>query len=411
MKATMEPTAIRSPEGGRAALALTILAVGLCLQLLTPAATPFDSPLRFARSVVQGRSSLPLEIPRGAERTFRESYVHENRRYPGYQPLVSLSLVPIAALGLDVLGQPRWNSLLITAAAALVGLCVRRIRRIRTMAPLAVVAFALGTPFLHGAAAGTVWQLMHAQCAVFLSAALLVALTRGVGAASGFAFALAAGCRPANAPSVLAFALLADPGSGAEARLRVAATRMIRFLAGALPVAALTAAAQWRMTGNPLMSPYVLYWADRGFPQSFSFSYVTSNLHSYLFAMPTFLDEFPFVRFDDLGQAFWVVSPFFLGLPFCWRDALGRRLVLGVVPTFGLLLLHYGNGWRQFGARYLLDLAPFLLPAAFIGLRPWTRSGRAALVAGVAAAVAIEAFGLWLSVHHPPPFTVYANPR
>ena len=119
----------------------------------------------------------------------------------------------------------------------------------------------------------------------------------------------------------------------------------------------------------------------------------------------------PFVRFDDLGQAFWVVSPFFLGLLFCWRDPLSLRLVVGALPTFALLLLYFWNGWRQFGSRYVLDLAPFLLPAAFLGFRPWTRSERAWLLAAVGAAVAINAFGLWLAQNYPPPFSAYSNPR
>ena len=71
-------------------------------------------------------------------------------------------------------------------------------------------------------------------------------------------------------------------------------------------------------------------------------------------------------------------------------------LAIGVVN-----LMHFSQGWVQFGYRFSLDFAPFLLVAValgterFLGPRGPSRPWRLAVVVGlVAASVAIQAWGV-----------------
>ena len=162
-------------------------------------------------------------------------------------------------------------------------------------------------------------------------------------------------------------------------------------------------------------------YPDLGYQAAWSLQdirYIPQNLGIMLAGLPTFLPPCDpgvartpwsaagcsWVIPGQRGMSFLLASPaYLLALP-----ALGllrdRRVVGAFVATAAIAtvnLMHFSQGWVQFGYRFSLDFAPFLLVAValgaerFLGPREERRTGRLAVVAGlVAASVAIEAWGI-----------------
>ncbi len=106
------------------------------------------------------------------------------------------------------------------------------------------------------------------------------------------------------------------------------------------------------------------------------------------------------LRPDPLGMSVLLTSPaYLLAVPLVWR-AWRRRIVLGatlaVLGTAGLLMMHFSQGWVQFGYRFSNSFAPFALvlvtlALARLGIRPLT-------VGLVIASIAINAWGVWWGI-------------
>ena len=108
----------------------------------------------------------------------------------------------------------------------------------------------------------------------------------------------------------------------------------------------------------------------------------------------------PLLQPDRLGMSLILTSPaWLLAVPVVRRD-LRRRIVLGSALAFGAVavvnLMHFSQGWVQFGYRFSLDFAPFLLVLMTLGLarygvRRWT-------VVLVAVSIAINGWGVYWGI-------------
>jgi hypothetical protein len=104
------------------------------------------------------------------------------------------------------------------------------------------------------------------------------------------------------------------------------------------------------------------------------------------------------------GMSLLLTSPaYLLALPALTRlrDRRVAGAILASVAIGTVNLMHFSQGWVQFGYRFSLDFAPFLLVAMalgterFVGPRGAARPGRLAIAAGlVAASVAMQAWGI-----------------
>ncbi len=106
----------------------------------------------------------------------------------------------------------------------------------------------------------------------------------------------------------------------------------------------------------------------------------------------------------QVGMSFVLASPAWL-LALAAPGWLSDRRVLGAFVATALIatvnLMHFSQGWVQFGYRFSLDFAPFLLVATALGAealvaRHGTRALRGGIAVGglVAASVAIQAWGI-----------------
>ena len=112
----------------------------------------------------------------------------------------------------------------------------------------------------------------------------------------------------------------------------------------------------------------------------------------------------PLLRPDKVGMSLLLTSPAYLlaipALLACWR----RRLVAGAAwrcLTIALVnLMHFSQGWVQFGYRFSNDFAPFAVILVTLGMARALRRGPwgafAALL--VAASVLINAWGVYWGV-------------
>jgi hypothetical protein len=310
--------------------------------------------------------------------------------------MASFLVVPWAALTGEALGQTVFNSVLIFVNALLVAAVFRQIPRLAPFATLASVAWVLGTPQLYSARYGTVWLLMHTESNFFLLLALWCVLAKRAYAWAGLCFCVSALTRHAVFAAAPAFALLAllDPSAPTFA-LRV--KRMIRFGLGALPPLALILGYQWWVFGDPLMNTYSATWSQWTQPAPrFGREFVVPNLWFYLTAHPVIVADYPYYEFGAGGQSALVMSPFLLGLlaPNITQWRIGS-LVPGALAMFVFYLFYSWQGFSQFGSRYMQDLFPLIVPIAFSAFARPVRPLRWLLYVLIAAAIAINSFGLY----------------
>lgn len=348
--------------------ALFGLIAGLLLWI-TPPNNAYDGPLRFATELSRGNTHLPEFV------TWLEMFRHDGRDYLAYPPMVSFVLIPYVLLTGGVWGQAVANTLFILGSALALFFIMRNLPGVESLAWRAVVAYTIGSPMLYSSSAGDVWLLMHSEGNFFLFVALFFVIVRRHILVAGFFFMVAMQCRYSVALASLTFGILflqmGPPGKRFASAFRTG----LWFTAGAVPALAAVLLFQWYTLGDPLMSPYSAGWREWGLkgPQ-FSLRYFWNNLPVYTYATPTFLSEFPWMRFDASGQSVFFMSPFFLGV---FLADIRRRWVWAFLPTvvatFAFYLVYFGSGFAQFGARYLQDVYPIFLPVA---LSAFGRSGR-----------------------------------
>lgn len=382
-----------------AALAVLLLAI-------TPAFNGYDGPLRLAHELLRGRTYLPEFVP------WIEMFRHDGRDYVAYPPMVSFVLVPFAWVTGGLLGQPVANTLFLLGSALLLHRLFRSLDGLSDLAPYAVVAYALGTPSLHSAHNGNVWLLMHSEGNFFLLLALVLvvrARSRFEGGPlpiwrlvlAGVSFMTAVQTRHVLALAAPVFGLLFLIQARRFVRMRGTIRAGLWFSLGVVPPLLAALAFQWWTLGDPWMSPYQAGWREWGLqgPQ-FSLRYLDQNLPVYTYAHPTVLSEFPYLRFDLTGQSIFVMSPFFFGLfALRWRLPWVAAFVPSVIAMTAFYLVYFGSGYAQFGARYMQDLYPLLIPLALSAFSRPGRGWRTALVVLLAYSILINAYGTWVTIH------------
>ena len=395
-----------------------------------------------ADAFLQGRAWIPWPLTEGA---FQNGYFQdvlpdgEGRALIPFPPLPALVLLPVvAAFGLAT------DAALVAAVLGglNVGLAYRMVWRLTTdplVAILATLFYGFGTVAWYAGMLGSTWFLAHVVASTCLLLAITVALdadrrTAAAGAPSG----------PIDRRQVLAGLLL---GLAATARLTtVLAAPFFAFVGGggsflrrglsagigvAIPVLLLLAY-NLATTGQLFHPGYEHLYQTEYTPvptgllaqlvpalQGITYHpgewalqdprYIPQNLLIMLAWLPevrpecglALLDQgCPLLRPDRLGMSLFLSSPaWLLAVPVAIREW-RRRLVLGSILAIGAVMLmnvmHFSQGWVQFGYRFSNDAAPFALLLVTLGLarygvRWWT-------VALVGASVVINAWGVYWGI-------------
>lgn len=125
-------------------------------------------------------------------------------------------------------------------------------------------------------------------------------------------------------------------------------------------------------------------------PGIFSLRHLPHNVYSWLFRVPGFSDEWPWLRLNLMGTGLPFTSPAFLAAFWAKRHRWLWLSALAVIVPAGAF---YANGFAQFGMRYLLDAIPFLFALVCVALR----DGWGGYPVLVAASVAVNAYGVWFT--------------
>lgn len=350
---------------------MVILAATTIPGLWTPA-----NPQHFdmARSLLRG--SVWIESP---------TVTHDLGQVGGrwYSPFPPLPAV-VAAIAIAVSPEPDlvYNSLILVAALAAVGLAWGIGRRLGGPAAGAWAALALGLG--SGLWIATVIHDTYHSAHVLAVLGVLGAIRAVIGPRprwwlGGLLLGLAALARQ---PVILGVPfLLFLPLRGESRRTRAAATLL---LAAALPFSAYLALNAARF-GSPFSTGYGTIQAapqierDVEAHGTFSLSYVPRNLRTMLAAGPHFVARPPFVLPDPAGLSLLITSPWLVLALFALlrpdRPGARRRAWACALASVAISvphLLYVNSGWVQFGYRFSLDETPFLLVGAVLACRRLT---------------------------------------
>ncbi len=319
----------------------------------------------------------------------------DGRAYVYFDAFPALFLLPWAAVrGLEVNIAP----ICVGIGAFNVGatrLLLARLGVSRGIANGTTALLGAGTVHFWAAEYGNTWLLAQLLAVSLLTMAWMEAAGEANPFLLGLLAALAATSRTPAALGAPCFLLLA-------LRQRPRVGTVFEFGLGGALVAVVVGIYNAARFGSPFDNGYL--YANQALlapPHgSFSWHYLGQNLYHYFLRGPVWGADFPWVGFDDHGLALTLTTPavvlllgrgFSRGAP----DAAfrGRVALAGTALIFGLYLIYFWDGWRQFGSRYTLDFTPFMLVA--LALREDGRVRHRLFVALVAASIAINLYGVW----------------
>jgi hypothetical protein len=425
------PRRRRSLAGvGRPDLVGAILLAALALLVYTVSAFPRDNDYNHfvwqAAAWLEGEATIRFPVPatpghRGNDYFQDVVEVQDPNGLPTgrgllpFPPLPAVVLLPFVAIwGLDTDAAAvfRFLAAVDVAAAYLV---LGRLRLPLSVRLLVTLFFAFGTGLWYAAAQGQTWYQAHIL-ALFLAWLALGAALAGRAAMAGLLLGTAALAR-----LTVVFALpvvtagrgpirnqLVMAGIGAAVPLTLLVSYTL-LTTGQPFNPAYEEIYRREATGYPAIFPYLHYHPDWGIEDP---RYLPQNLGLMLFNLPEILPPCeepgmerrwfdpacPFLRPRADGMSLLLVSPLYLfALPALRRFA-RRRLVRAAVLAVALValadLLHFSQGWVQFGYRFSNDFAPFALILVADELR---RRGVDRLALGLlVAAIVVNAWGvLW----------------
>ena len=386
----------------RVALALGAFALAVYLASNPVRSNVYAHYVWQADAWLHGRTEIAWPVGDGS---VRNDYYHDVVPVPGkpgfaqipFPPLPAIVLLPAVALfGLNT------DAELVAAFigglnAGLAWLVAYRLARRPSVALAAAVFFAFGTAAWVAGARGSTWYLAHDLAITFSLLAVLAALA-GQQVRAGLALGVATLARLTvafGAPFVYV------NGNGTAAR------RALATVAGlALPIALLVVY-NLASTGQFLQPGYDELYRTETPPVAGLYHpdwllvdprYIPQNLAIMLFEPPRFEPQCVVVPLqrcahpstvtlvpDPLGMSLLLTSPgWLLALAALRRPR--SSLVIGSAFAIGAIaivdLMHFSQGWVQFGYRFSNDWAPFGLVLVTVGLdRIGLRRGALALIA------------------------------
>jgi len=420
-------------------IALFVLALVVYVGSNTARPDLYDHFVWQADAFLQGRAEIAYPVTEGPHQNgyFQDVLpVGPDRAQVPFPPLPAIVLMPFVAVwGLGTNGA---------AVAAVLGavnvvLCWVMLLGVtprRSAALLGTVFYGFGTVAWYAAMLGTTWFLAHVVASTFLFISIAIAVRADHGAvrqragsgrraigrqfAAGLAFGAAATARLTTVFGAPFFVFVGGGGSWAR--------RAVSAGLGALIPVLLLLGYNVVTTGEVFHPAYdYLYEVEyRPRPELVNPAwaaedprYIPQNMGIMLGSLPLtpllddpacaaepidagslFERECPLLQPDPLGMSILLASPaYLLMIPVLLREW-RRRIVAGAalaVLTIALVdLMHFSQGWVQFGYRFSNDFAPFATILVALGI---ARLGLGWVSLGlVAASVAINAWGVYWGV-------------
>lgn len=341
------------------------------------------------------------------------------RFYVPFAPFPAVALMPLVLLIGPVRADQIESGVNALLAAVAVGMCWwtlgrTGVARLSERAWLTVL-FGFSTQILWVTTRGGVWHTGHLIATILTFACLVELFGRRrawlIGLCAGAAFLT----RAPLAFAVPFYALLLHPTvderSLSDIRTEAGAyivrrrdaipwRQWLQLGVGVAPAVIFFFAYNQIRFGTALESGYALAtlpdWLERQRAIGlFSLAHMPMNVDYFLLHLPRPLAGWPFIRPDGLGMSVLLTSPGLLyALRADWRQTRTWWLAAAAVAVLIPTLLYYGGGWLQYGYRYFLDSAPFVI--ALCGLAAAEREGIGwGWKALIALGVAVMAIGVY----------------
>jgi len=348
-------------------------------------ATGFNEPVRQAYAFIHGRAWVD-PVP-----GYMEHITYHGRTLLVHPPLAAILLLPLVAIwGLAV----NQTMVSIVVGAAEIALAWRLLGLLEVKPSPQIwltLFFGLGTTLWFEATVGSSWDFVLV-CSVLLT---LLALNELFGAARPGLLGLLTGM----AGLARNDQFLVCPLFAAMLYLR---GRPLKELWKLLPGWGLSLAIycgfNYLRYGTIFDLTFALYYPHdpahlTAVHGPFSIHYLPNNLYTLLFMAPSFDVRFPWIHPTFMGQGLPLTSPaFVLALRPSFKRKLPLILLLAAVVGSLPSLTVYSNGLAQFGARYYVQVYPFLLVLMGLGMRRRVdQLGKILLVSSIF----LVAFGLW----------------
>ena len=348
-------------------------------------ATGFNEPVRQAYAFIHGRAWVE-PVP-----GFMEHLTFHGRTLLVHPPLAALLLIPLVAVwGLAV----NQTAVSVFVGAVEIALAWRLLGLLRVKLSPRIwltLFFGLGTTLWFEATVGNSWDFVLV-CSVLMT---LLALNELFGSARPWLMGVLTGA----AALARNDQFLTWPIYAAILFLR---GRPLRELWKLLPGWGLTLVVygwfNYMRYGTLVDLTFRLYYPHDPAHLSathgpFSIHYLPNNLYTLLFMGPTFNGRFPWIRPTSMGQGLPLTSPaFVLALRPSFKQKIMPLLLLAALAGSLPSLTVYASGYVQFGARYYIQVYPFLLVMMAMGMR--RRADQLSKIL-IVTSIVLVAFGLW----------------
>jgi len=411
-------------------LALFILALAVYLGSNPARPDFYDHFVWQADAFLHGRAEITYPVSEGA---YRNDYFQDvlpvaaDRAQVPFPPLPAIILLPFVAIwGLGT------NAAAVAAVLGAVNVVLCWVMLLgvtprRSAALLGALFYGFGTVAWYAAMLGTTWFLAHVVASTFLFIAIAIAVRAdgrgravGRGFGAGLAFGTAATARLTTIFAAPFFVFVGGGGSWAR--------RALSAGAGALIPVLLLLGYNFATTGAVFHPAYDHLYEVEYRPRPGLVNpdwaiedprYIPQNARIMLAQLPRtpILDEpacaleqigpaslldrdCPLLQPDPLGMSILLVSPaYLLMIPVLlrsWRYRLVAGAALAVLSVALVDLMHFSQGWVQFGYRFSNDFAPFATILVALGI---ARLGIGPISLGlVAASIAVNAWGVYWGV-------------
>jgi len=394
--------------------------VFLVYLVLAPAGEAIKHHVYLAEAMLHGSFDVGAA---GMPSTYQDTVTFNGSLYVPFPPGPAILLLPFVAIWGTDFSQTQFCAFLGAVNVVLFWQLLVALKVSGRAQALAVLFFAFGTVHFYCASNGGVWQYNQIAAVFFMLIAIILLIKKAplplVAVAFGFAVI-------SRSPTLLAapFFLYYMYRQHSE-RLSIAGLTerawlkdLALFTAGLVPFGVLTIVYNYARFDDPFTSGYqavyetyihsdIQYSLYRvAYPHASHFRLfdprnIPLHLHALFLMLPQVHSEFPFFRASPYGMSVLLTSPAFVYAFLVKRRSVltpASWLAIGLVAA--LIFMHYGQGWVQYGYRFLLDFAPFLLILTAFGFDDNTTPRHRRLqVALVTVSVLMGLFGVY-SAHY-----------
>ena len=318
-----------------------------------------------AQAFLDGRLDL-----RGVPEFYQDLVMVGGKVYMPFPPLPAVLMLPSVTLWGTAASQVMVSKVVGAVNVGLMWLVLGKLKVDKKLRWLLTIFFGFGTGHWYAAVWGTTWWFAHVVGVMFLLVALLLFFSNKSPLFIGLAVGAAALSRHPMIGAAVFFGLmwfkekqwlkLVNFGLGLGVMLGVlGAYNFLRF-GNMFEEGYVTVAEQYRR-GNYPYTILLKYW-----PNAPRFGYMdVRNIPVHLFTALLLPPEVSRgeIRPSPYGMSLVLTSPlllFLLGKPTRGKRLFWASLVAGGLTSIPIML-HFTQGWVQFGYRFALDLMPFLI--------------------------------------------------